>query len=74
MASTVADLNRLAAKCDLAGGHIRNIVLAAAALARARRRRDRANPISSSLPPLSTASSERRYLRDWRRQTHGDTG
>ena len=31
-----ADLNRLAAKCDLAGGHIRNIVLAAAALARAR--------------------------------------
>ena len=35
---------------------------------------DRANPISSSLLPLSTASSERRYLRDWRRQTHGDTG
>ena len=32
----VADLNRLAAKCDLAGGHIRNIVLAAAALARTR--------------------------------------
>ena len=33
----VADLNRLAATCELAGGHIRNIVLAAAALARARR-------------------------------------
>jgi hypothetical protein len=32
----VADLNRLAAKCDLSGGHIRNIVLTAAALARAR--------------------------------------
>ena len=35
---------------------------------------DRANPTSSSLPPLSTASSERRYLRDWRRRPHGDTG
>jgi hypothetical protein len=29
-----SDLNRLAATCDLAGGHIRNIVLAAAATAR----------------------------------------
>ncbi|MQM31129.1 MAG: AAA family ATPase [Candidatus Accumulibacter phosphatis] len=29
-----AALNRLAAACDLAGGHIRNVVLAAAALAR----------------------------------------
>jgi hypothetical protein len=33
---TAADLNRLAASCELAGGHIRNIVFAAAALARAR--------------------------------------
>ena len=31
-----AALNRLAAACDLAGGHIRNVVLAAAALARQR--------------------------------------
>jgi uncharacterized membrane protein YeiH len=31
-----ATLNRLAAACDLAGGHIRNVVLAAAALARQR--------------------------------------
>jgi hypothetical protein len=31
-----AELNRLAAGCDLAGGHIRNAVLAAAALARRR--------------------------------------
>jgi hypothetical protein len=34
---SLADLNRLAANCELAGGHIRNIVLCAAALARARR-------------------------------------
>ena len=32
----IAALNRLAAGCDLAGGHIRNVVLAAAALARQR--------------------------------------
>jgi hypothetical protein len=31
-----AVLNRLAASCDLAGGHIRNAVLAAAAIARQR--------------------------------------
>ncbi|MCB1942306.1 MAG: ATP-binding protein, partial [Candidatus Accumulibacter sp.] len=31
-------LNRLAANCDLAGGHIRNVVLAAAAMAGARGR------------------------------------
>ena len=33
-----AELNRLAVGCDLAGGHIRNIVLAAAAAARRERR------------------------------------
>jgi SpoVK/Ycf46/Vps4 family AAA+-type ATPase len=34
----VADINRLAAACDLAGGHIRNAVLAAAVTARAAQR------------------------------------
>lgn len=36
---SAADFNRLAAGCELAGGHIRNAVLAAAALARHERRR-----------------------------------
>jgi hypothetical protein len=35
---TTADLNRLAANCDLAGGHIRNACLMAAVAARAQRR------------------------------------
>jgi SpoVK/Ycf46/Vps4 family AAA+-type ATPase len=35
---SVVELNRVAAGCDLAGGHIRNVVLAAAALARQRDR------------------------------------
>ena len=34
----LADINRLAAACDLAGGHIRNAVLAAAVSARSESR------------------------------------
>ncbi len=69
----VADLNRLAAKCDLAGGHIRNIVLAAAALAR--RRRD----VIAEPDLLLAAAAEYRKLgktvpAGLTKPTHGETG
>ena len=69
----VADLNRLAAKCDLAGGHIRNIVLAAAALARAR------HDVIREPDLLLAAAAEYRKLgktlpAGLAKPTHGDTG
>jgi hypothetical protein len=69
----VADLNRLAAKCDLAGGHIRNIVLAAAALARTR------NDAIREPDLLLAAAAEYRKLgktlpAGLASPTHGNTG
>ena len=69
----VADLNRLAANCDLAGGHIRNVVLAAAALARTRR------DVIREPDLLLAAAAEYRKLgktvpAGLAKQTHGDTG
>ena len=69
----LADLNRLAAKCDLAGGHIRNIVLAAAALARGR------HDVIGEPDLLLAAAAEYRKLgktvpAGLTKPTHGDTG
>ena len=57
---STAELNRLAADCDLAGGHIRNATFAAAVDGPRARPRHRLMPTWRRASPPNTASSARR--------------